>query len=254
MKTRGVVYLALVTVLVSLGSLLVAQDDSADPDSPGKAAAANGNSSPEKSAGDNGAKNNGDKKGKPPEPPPLPNDKRLLALHLEFVKKAEKLAAEYEHNKQSDKAAAVYGEILKLVPAYPKAQQMVAAYQAKENTADRATFDVKADADWQDTGVRLIAGKPFQIKASGSWTFNMSHVVAADGMEIPKELRGFKLGSLIGVVGAGDPKKAKPFAIGGDFKQVAEQSGPLLVRMHDSVPDDNVGKLKLEIVGRFDKK
>lgn len=244
MNAHSKLLMALVVLVSALVSLLVAQDRTAAEKGSAAPAAASEPTSPTP----------GENKAKQPEPPPLPNDKRLLALHLEFVKKAEKLAAEYEHNKQTDKAAAVYGEILKLVPAYPKAKQMVEAYQAKENTADRVAVDVKANEAWQDTGVRLIAGKPFHIKASGTWTINMSHVVAADGMEIPKELRAFKLGSLIGVIGAGDPKKAKPFAIGGDFHQVADQSGPLLVRMHDSDPSDNAGKLKLDIVGRFDKK
>jgi hypothetical protein len=94
MKTRGAVNLVLSAMLLSLGSLLLAQDSSAGPDNPGKPAGAKANSSP----GDAGTRNTGDKKDKSPEPPPLPNDKRLLALHLEFVKKAEKLAAEYEHN------------------------------------------------------------------------------------------------------------------------------------------------------------
>src|SRR5262245_46725909 len=74
-----------------------------------------------------------DKKGsKEPEPEPLPDDKRLLQLHLDFVKSAEKLATEYERDKHFDKAKSVYKEILKLVPQHPPAKKKLAEMMEKE--------------------------------------------------------------------------------------------------------------------------
>src|SRR5690349_20648079 len=64
---------------------------------------------------------NKEKKEEKPKVKPLPDDKKLLQLHLDFVKKAEKLANEYEGTKDWGKARAVYEEILKLVPQYPNA-------------------------------------------------------------------------------------------------------------------------------------
>ena len=194
-------------------------------------------------------------KDKKPEPPPLPSDPRLLTLHREFVKKAEKLAAEYEHSKQPDKALVVYEEILKLVPAYPRARQALDRLHERELTADRRVFDVLANKSWQDTGIKAIPGKPIRITASGAWTFNMSHKLGPEGMEIPPALKNFKLGSLIGVINAeqDDPKKIKPFYIGQSMELTPQQSGPLLVRMHDSDPSDNSGKITLEITGRFER-
>src|SRR5262245_49187131 len=52
---------------------------------------------------------------------PLPSDERLLALHRDFVKRAETLAKEYEGDKDWGKARTVYEEILKLVPQYAPA-------------------------------------------------------------------------------------------------------------------------------------
>jgi hypothetical protein len=188
------------------------------------------------------------------EPTQLPNDKKLIALHTDFIKKAEKLAAEYEHGKQSDKAVIVYEQILKLVPEYDHAQQQLDRLLAREANSGHKTFEVLASKDWQDTGVRVIAGKPLKLAASGEWTFNMSHKLGPEGMEIPKVLKDFKLGSLIGIIADPTAKAPKPFYIGAGKDFVAEQSGPLLVRMHDSDPSDNRGSLMLEIVGRFDSK
>jgi len=67
-----------------------------------------------------------EKKEEKPKVKPLPDDKKLLSLHLDFVKKAEKLANEYEGTKDWGKARAVYEEILKLVPQYPNANAKLA--------------------------------------------------------------------------------------------------------------------------------
>jgi hypothetical protein len=185
---------------------------------------------------------------------PLPNDKRLLALHNDFVKKAEKLATEFEHARQNEKAVIVYEQILKLMPDYEPAQMQLDRLRQREASSNRKTFEVQANKDWQDTGVRVIAGKPIKLTATGEWTFNMSHKLGPDGMEIQKALKDFKLGSLIGIIADPEAKQPKPFYIGPSKEFVADQSGPLLVRMHDSDPSDNKGSLMLEIVGRFEAK
>ncbi len=205
---------------------------------------------PERPASDNPEKAEKPKN----ESAPPPNDKKLMALHNEFIKKAEKLATEFEHGKQPDKAAFVYEQILRLVPEYERAQLQLDRLRQREATSGRKTFEVLANQDWQDTGVRVIAGKPLKLAAKGEWTFNMSHKLGPEGMEIPKVLKDFKLGSLIGIIADPEGKTPKPFYIGASKEFVAEQSGPLLVRMHDSDPSDNRGSLTLEIIGRFDAK
>ncbi len=191
-----------------------------------------------------------------PEPDALqpPPDKRLTALHAEFIKKAEKLAGEYERAKQPDRAVAVYQEILKLVPDEPQARQRLDRLRQFEASAGRKIFEVKANGDWQDTGVRVIAGKTLKLAASGTWTLNMSTDLGPDGMEMPKVLKDLKLGSLVGTIEDPTAKELKPFAIGSAKDLTSEQSGPLLVRMHDPDPSDNRGALTLEITGRFDTK
>jgi len=184
----------------------------------------------------------------------LPDDPKLLALHKEFVIKADRLAKEYERKGDYEKAKAVCKEILKLVPNYPKAQELLKEIDNAELIAERKVIDIFANRSWQDTGIQVIAGKPIHIEAKGTWTFHMDHVLGPEGMEIPKELRGFKLGSLLGMIATGDPKKNKPFYVGGKKRLVASSPGRLFLKMHDSDTSDNSGKLTVEIRGTFDER
>ena len=209
--------------------------------------AARGRADDEKPAGGNGAKTKVDLT-------PFANDKKFIALHADYVKKAEKLAAEYEQAKQPGKAAVMYEQILRLAPEYEFAQQQLDRLRQRELSSTRRTFEVQANKDWQDTGIRAVAGQPLKLTASGEWTFNMSHKLGPDGMEIIKAMKDFKLGSLIGIIADPEAKTPKPFYIGAGKEFVPDQSGPLLVRMHDSDPSDNKGSIVLEIMGRYEAK
>jgi len=201
-------------------------------------------------------KDQDEKSGEAPAEPvvELPQDPRLLALHRDFVAKAEKLAVEYERGNQVDKAAEVYAQILKLIPNYPPAVKKLAEVRERQATAERKVLDVAADQGWQPAGVYVTEGKPVRIKANGEWTFRMVHKISADGMEIPEELRDFRLGSLVGMIAGGDPKEVKPFMIGSQYEFTPERSGQLMLRMYDSDPSDNAGKLEVEITGTFEKR
>jgi hypothetical protein len=192
-------------------------------------------------------------KGKEDETPkarPLPDDKRLLALHLDFVKKAELLGKEYETAKEWGKARSVYEEILKLVPQYKPAADKLAEMINHEAIAGSATVMIKADDGWQDTGIDLVAGKPVTIVATGNWTFHLQVETNADGLTIPKELRDFNPGCLIGMIPQADGK-AVPFMVGPSKQFLAERSGRLFLRMYDTDPRDNAGQLKVELRGTF---
>jgi hypothetical protein len=196
------------------------------------------------------------------EPPPrLPDDKRLLSLHLEFVRKAEKLALEYEGAKDWGKARDVYQEILKLVPKYPPAQAKLAEMLRRESEAGLKVFTVRADEGWQDTGIVVLAGRPISLQTSGTWTFNLKVETNAEGLAIPKELRDFNPGCLIGMIvdptatvstkKDDDENRPKPFIVGAGKQLMPERGGRLFLRMYDTVPDDNSGTLKVEIRGTF---
>ncbi len=188
-----------------------------------------------------------------PSGPRLPDDPRLLELHKDFVTRCEKLAKEYEREDDRSKARVCYEEILKLAPGYPRAETALARIRQAESTAQRRVVDVAANKGWQDTGVELIAGMPLAIKATGSWTFRVSHELSPDGIPIPEDLRDFNLGSLIGRVVEDDPADARPFLVGGGTEFVSEVSGRLYLCMYDSVHEDNSGKLHVEIQGTFDE-
>jgi hypothetical protein len=193
----------------------------------------------------------GKKKEEKPKVKPLPDDKKLLALHLDFVKKAMNLADEYEKTKDWGKARAVYEEILKLVPQYPSANAKLAEMLQREAGAQKTTVTVKADSDWQDSGIELIEGKPIVIEVTGTWVFRLEVETTADGLSIPKELRDFPLGCLVGMIPSDDPKLAKPFVLGSGKQFISDRSGTLYLRMYDTDPSDNRGSLKVEIHGTF---
>jgi len=189
----------------------------------------------------------------------MPTDPKLVAFHRDFVQKVEKLALQYESAKQMDKARTCYEEILKLVPEYPPARSKLDQMIQKEATAERKVIDIQANREWQDTGVITVPGKPMRIACKGSWTFNMSHQLGPTGMEIPKELRDFNLGSMIGIINTGAPvgsdeaKKIKPFLIGDVLEFFPDQQGRLMLRMYDSDNTDNAGRVSVEITGTFEK-
>lgn len=180
-------------------------------------------------------------------------DAKLLALHRDFLAKAEKLVLEYDRGKQYDKARFLCEQILGLVPKHPLATELIKKIDDAEGSATKVMFEVAADKTWQDTGITVIEGKPISITARGSWTLKMEHTLSPEGMEIPKEWRDFKLGSLMGVIYTGNIEEAKPFYIGMEKRFSPEERGRLYVKMHDSDNADNSGKLQLEIVGTFEK-
>lgn len=183
--------------------------------------------------------------------PAMPQDPKLLAIHGDFVRKAEKLAQEYERDRDWSKARTVYGEILKLAPSYESAQKKMAEMGYRMANANSKVVTIRADEKWQDTGVDLIPGMPVTIRATGKWRFNLSVELGPDGIQIPKELRDFNLGCLVGYVETGVESDSKPFFVGTNHSFVPGTRGRLLLRMYDTEPADNDGALKVEIRGTF---
>ncbi len=186
-----------------------------------------------------------------PKPKPLPTDKRLLALHVDFVKKAMALAEEYKRKKEVDKAIDCYEEIVKLVPSYTDAHQQLGVLRRNELSAQTTEFEVRADKGWQSTGITLIPGKPISIRATGAWTFSFTQKLGPDGIPIPEELRDYNLGCLVGMIDTGDPKDALPFVVGAQKSFVAEKTGKLYLRMYNSRLNDSTGSLKVQFLGRY---
>lgn len=185
----------------------------------------------------------------------LPEDPKLLKIHEAFVMSAMKLAQEYENARDIDKAATCYEEILRLVPSYAEAGEKLKSIKAKEAIAERKPFEVWANKGWQDTGITLIEGKPVSVRATGTWSLKMSYTLPPDGIEIPKELQELPLGSLVGVIADASTKmdEVKPFLVGTNKSFEPDKSGRLFLRIYDSDPTDNTGKLSCVIEGTFQK-
>jgi len=186
------------------------------------------------------------------EPLKLPKDPQLVKIHQEFVSKAEKLGDEYARKRDWDKSRVVFEEILKLVPNYPPAIEKIKVINDRLSSAEKEIVAVKADGDWQDTGIKVNEGSPLTFTADGEWTFVFEG--DANGIEIPRELRDYRLGSLIGVV-VDSPNPGKdtvPFTIGKQRKLNAPKTGRLFVKMLDFDNSDNNGVIKLTITGTFE--
>ncbi len=182
---------------------------------------------------------------------PAITDKNLLKIHSAFVRDAQKLAENYEREKDWDKAITVYSEITRLVPQYAKAKDKLAQLRSIVANKEQHQTTVDARKGWQDSGVIVEEGKPIRIRAAGTWTFALSAKLSPDGIPIPKELREFDLGALIGYIDTGDAEKDKPFMVGSNHRFVAKSSGKLYFKMHDSNHKDNEGTINVEIVGDF---
>ncbi|HWA98706.1 MAG TPA: hypothetical protein VG713_09445 [Pirellulales bacterium] len=237
---RAAAYLSALVGCLCLGSVLWAQRPGFNQGNRGTYRGPNGGGGPQQA----------DKKGE--DEYKLPDDKRLLEIHKKFVVDAEKLALDYEREKKLDKARVCYEEILRLVPTYAAAQTALDRVKGAQYSAEKKQLDIMANKGWQDTGVVVSEGLPIHIRADGSWTFRMTHEVSGDGMEVPEELQEFKLGSLVGMVDDGtNSKDNKPFLVGSQYEFTAEKTGKLLLRMYDSDPSDNMGKLNVTIAGTF---
>lgn len=183
----------------------------------------------------------------------LSADPRMQEIQKKFVIETAKLAKDHEKKHDIESARACYEQILRLVPHHAEAEKALERIRGEELTAEKKKLQVRATDAWQDTGVTVKANRPLTIHAEGTWTFKMEKVLDADGMEIPKELKDFNLGCLVGKIVTGDKDDNKPFMVGKDVEIMPERSGRLLLMMYDYDPTDNKGALSVELNGTFEK-
>lgn len=189
--------------------------------------------------------------------PKLPADPQLLALHKEFIARAEKLATEYERKKQYAQAREVYESLVRLVPKYGSAEAGLQRILSSQSMQDQKVKQVQANQQWQDSGVALREGMPVQVEVKGKW--KVVYETGPKGIEIPNEMRPqdsrIKLGTLIAVVvtSPAELADAKPFVLKGGDEFIAKKTGRLFLRMFDVDPTDNEGSIFVLIKSTFYK-
>ncbi len=195
------------------------------------------------------------KNNKPPEPTrPISTDPKILSAYRDFVTTVEGMAADYEKNKQNDKARECYEEILRIVPDYPKAKDKVKFLIEKEYTVDSKVAEVQANEDWQDSGISVVPGKPIRITASGTWTITYTQKVGPTGIEIPGGMRDMNPGELVGMIAAtAHDAKEKTFSVGEKLDLTPDHGGHLFFRMFSPSVKQNTGKLTVQISGTFER-
>jgi hypothetical protein len=115
--------------------------------------------------------------------------------------------------------------------------------------------NVRADEDWQDSGVQVDRGDTVIIRyISGVWSTADSYYeyfLRADGDPYSTtvgKIPSFAYGALIGRIGC-----CEPFGVGLDLTLEASSSGSLFLRTNDPGTEDNWGSLTVAIaVGRAD--
>jgi hypothetical protein len=119
------------------------------------------------------------------------------------------------------------------------------------------TVMISADRGWQNTGLRLEAGKTYRLSATGRYQLAQKPKIwwcEPGGVSI-RYYQGRPLGILLAAVRPDHPKPdsltslARPTAIGLGVALSPDESGTLFLKINDSAAelDDNVGQLKIEI-------
>ncbi|RIK79862.1 MAG: hypothetical protein DCC68_12110 [Planctomycetota bacterium] len=193
----------------------------------------------------------------------LPADEKLMGLYLNFVRDAEKLAKDYEAAGKTEQARGVYLEILKFAPNYKPAKDKLEQFREKEETADKKSVEVHANQGWQETGITTVPGKLLTITATGTWTCKINQEVGPEGLQVSEQLKDCNVGSLVGVVVPPPEKDAsgrtkdvvlQPFSVGAEKQFTPSIAGKLMFRIYDIKTADNSGKLKVEVMGTFERK
>ncbi len=100
----------------------------------------------------------------------------------------------------------------------------------------------------------VVAGKPLTNPRQRRVGHENDVHALPDGIEIPKELRDFPLGSLVGAISeSADLSGSQGVSRRQGKIDGAERLGPAYLRMYDSNPDDNTGRLGVIVEGTFKK-
>jgi len=111
--------------------------------------------------------------------------------------------------------------------------------------------------EWRNTGVLVEEGKKYFIKAKGQWrTYSSCNFTGPDGIGLYKDwcvksplfpaiIEGYSHSILIAKIS----KNNKPFIIGKEQLFIAQNTGPLLLRINDAINgnSDNEGFVEVEI-------
>ena len=96
------------------------------------------------------------------------------------------------------------------------------AIWAAERRKDVLFFEVKADAEWQETAFRAVAGQKYRVRAAGIWRIKGDVSCTAGGTAAKPGNRFGKMGQLLAFV------SGEAYPLGEDATFVPTGSGPLL--------------------------
>jgi hypothetical protein len=126
---------------------------------------------------------------------------------------------------------------------------------------------VAADRGWQNSGIRLEAGKKYEIEAAGRWTKKCREAFWSGVKNLPDQVEiepngisiryyhGLPLGVLLAAVHPDAPNEEtpsvflQPRVVGSAATLAPEQSGTLFFRINETAADlqSNSGEVKVKI-------
>jgi hypothetical protein len=143
---------------------------------------------------------------------------------------------------------------------YDFARMEIEVKAAQPLDADSTRAAVAADRGWQSSGIRLEAGRKYQLRASGRYQVAKEPRVwwCEPGGVTIRYYRGLPLGILLAAVRDDDGREKStlgllnPIVVGLETTLVAPRSGTLYLRINDSAGSlaDNAGSLEVEIAPR----
>ncbi|MDO5579610.1 MAG: hypothetical protein Q4G69_00610 [Planctomycetia bacterium] len=112
-------------------------------------------------------------------------------------------------------------------------------------------LDLSANRGWQNSGIKLEAGKSYRIRAAGRFTIADPHgdLPCTPGGITLRYYQGYPIGQLLGILLTSDAGSDRIFPIGNGTRITPERSGTLYLKINDSGGrvEKNKGTFKVRI-------
>lgn len=170
-----------------------------------------------------------------------------------FVREAAEVAREYEDSGHLDKAKQMYESILNFNPATPGLKEKIKELDEQLLQSNEVEIEIDTSRSWSGSQVLVFKGKPIRIQASGTYKFNATADLDAEGYPdkdpVKDELApDVTVGALMGLM-ATKEKPGKPFEIGLQRDFTPNEDGTLFLKVNVPPGSKCSGKLQVRISG-----
>ena len=170
-----------------------------------------------------------------------------------FVREAAEVARDYEDAGQLDKAKHMYESIVTFNPSTPGLKEKIKELDEQLLQANEIEIEIDTSRSWSGSQVLVFKGKPIRIQATGTYKFNATADLDAEGFPdkdpVKDELAAdVTVGALMGLM-ATKEKPGKPFEIGAQRDFTPNEDGTLFLKVNVPPGSRCSGKLQVRISG-----